>query len=119
MAVAVGGRVVAASGGVLLHLGEDPGIGGGGAADHHGVAAGLLHHALGVFGRIDVAVADYGNADGLLYRGDDAAVGLAGVALHTRARVDRDGFDADGFGEFGDVDGDDGVFVPTGAELDG
>ena len=118
MAVGVGGRVVTATGGVLQHLGKDPGISGGGAADHDGVAAGLLHHALGVFRRVDVAIAYYGNADGLLDRGDDIPVGLAGVALHARARVNGDGFDTDGFGELGDVDGDDGVFVPTGAEFD-
>src|SRR5260221_5208083 len=119
MAVGVGGRVVTATGGVLQHLGKDPGIGGGGAADHDGVAAGLPHHALGVFRRVDVAIADDGNAHGLLDGGDEIPVGLAGVALHARARVDGDGFDADGFRELGDVNGYDGILVPAGAQLDG
>src|SRR5438034_9494001 len=30
-----------------------------------------------------------------------------------------DGFHADAFGHFRDVDGNDGIFVPAGAELDG
>src|SRR5258706_6696509 len=119
MAIGVGGGVVAAGGGVLLHLRENPGIGGGGAANHYGVATGLLDHALGIFGSVDVAIANNGNADGLLDGGDDVPVGLAGVTLHARAWVDGDGFDTDGFGELGDVDRDDGVFVPAGAELDG
>src|SRR5258706_6442433 len=119
MAVGVGGRVVTATGGVLQHLGKDPGIGGGGAADHDGVAAGLPLHALGVFRRVDVAIADDGNAHGLLDGGDEIPVGWAGVALHARARVDGDGFDADGFRELGDVNGYDGILVPAGAQLDG
>src|SRR3984893_8227943 len=117
--VGVGRDVVAAAGGVLLHLRKDPGIGGGCPADHDGVAAGLLHHALGVFRRIDVAIADHGNADGLLDRGDEVPVGLAGVALHARPWMDSDGFDADGLRELGYVDGDDRIFVPAGADLDG
>src|ERR1700675_136500 len=111
MAIRVGGRVVAAGGGILLHLRKNPRVGGGSAADHHGVAAGLLDHALGVFGSIDVAIANYGDANGLLDGEDDVPVGVAGVALHARARVDRDSFHADGLGEFGDVNRDDGVFV--------
>src|SRR5258707_6656651 len=119
MAVGVGGRVVTATGGVVEHVGKGPGIGGGGAADHDGVAAGLPHHALGVFRRVDVAIADDGNAHGLLDGGDEIPVGLAGVALHARARVDGDGFDADGFRKLGDVNGYDGILVPAGAQLDG
>src|SRR5260370_42320241 len=115
----MGGRVVAAGGGILLHLGKDPGIGGGGAANHDGVAAGLRHHALGVFGRVDVAIADYGDAHGFLDRSDDVPVGLAGVALHARARMHRHSFHTDGFGKLGNIDGDDGVFVPAGAQLNG
>src|SRR3984893_15670901 len=119
MAVGVGGRVVAAGGGVLLHLRKNPGVGGGGAADHDGVAASLPHHALGVFRSIDIAITDDGNADALLDGGDDVPVSLAGIALHARARVNGNGFDADGLGELGDVNRYDGVFVPTCAELDG
>src|SRR5271163_2158539 len=111
--------VVTATGGVLLHLGEDPGIGGGGAADHHGVAASFAHHARGVFWGVDVAVANHGNSYGLLDGGDDVPVGGAGVTLGAGARVDSHAFDAYGFGEFRDLHGDDGVFVPPSAQFDG
>src|ERR1700680_4642267 len=119
MALIVGGRVVPASGGVLLHLPKNPGIGGGGAADHDGVAAGFADHALGVFGRVDVAIADDGNFHRLLHGGNDTPVGGACVALNARARMDSDAFDAEAFRHFGDLDGNDGVFVPAGAEFDG
>ena len=56
---------------------------------------------------------------GLLDAGDELPVGGAAVALGAGARVDGDGFDACCLGQLGDVDGDDGVFVPAGAELDG
>ena len=106
-------------GGILLHLGENPGIGRRGTADHHGVASGFFDDARGIFGRLNVAVADHGNLHGLLYGGDDFPVGAAGVALLAGARVHGNGFDADAFGEFCYFDGNDGVFVPTGAQFDG
>src|SRR5450432_4138088 len=102
---------VAACGGELLHLGKNPGVGGGGAADHDGVATCFLDHAGGVFGSVDVAVADDGNLDGLLDAGDEGPVGVAGVALGAGAGVDGEAFYAGGLREFGDVDGDDGIFV--------
>src|SRR5271168_1225385 len=111
--------VVTANGGVLLHLREDPRVGGGGAADHHGVAAGFAHHARSVFRSVDVAVANHGNFHRVFYGGDDVPVGGAGVALRARARVDGHALDADAFGEFGDIDGDNGILVPAGAQLDG
>src|SRR5713101_2654926 len=103
---------------MLPHLGEDPGVVGGGAPDHDGVAAGFADHARGVFGLVDVAVADDGNFHRLLDGADEAPVGSAGVTLRARARMDGDAFDADAFGHFRDVNGDDGVFVPAGAQLD-
>ena len=66
VAVLLGGQVVAAGRGVLGNLAEDPGIGGRGAADHDGVAAGFGDHGGGVFGGADVAVADDGDVDGVL-----------------------------------------------------
>src|SRR6202790_1863692 len=119
MALVLGGRVVAASRGVLLHLPKDPRIGGGGAADHDGIAAGFADHALGVLGRVNVAIADDGNFHRLLHGGNDTPVGSACVALQPRARMDSDAFDAEAFRHFGDLDGNDGVFVPAGAEFDG
>ena len=65
IAVFVGGDVVAAGRGVLRNLAEDPGVGGGGAADHDGIAAGGVGHGDGVFGGEDVAVADDRDGDGV------------------------------------------------------
>src|SRR6058998_226248 len=98
---------------------KNPRIGGGGAADHHGVTAGFTDHASGVFGMVDVAVADDGNFHGLLDGGYDAPVGGAGVTLGAGAGMDSNGFDADALRHFRNVDGDDGIFVPAGAEFDG
>src|SRR5277367_3445763 len=118
MAILVARQSVGARGGVLLHLRENPGVGGGGAADHDGVATGFLDDARGVHGRLNIAVANHGNLHGLLYGGDDFPVGAAGVALLAGARVHGDSFDAYAFGEFRDLDGHDGVFVPASAKLD-
>src|SRR5204862_6086833 len=103
----------------LLHLGKNPRVGGGGAADHDGVAAGFAHHARGVFRLVDVAVADHGNLHGLFDGGDDAPVGGAGVALRARARMRGNGFDANAFRHFRDVHRNNGIFVPARAQLDG
>ena len=73
--------------GVLRDLAEDPGVGGRGAADHDGVAAGGVDHGGGVFGRADVAVADDRNVDGVLDGGDVLPAGLAGVAVLAGAGV--------------------------------
>src|SRR5580704_13393018 len=119
MAFALGGRIVPASRGILLHLPKNPRVSGGGAAYHHGVAAGFADHALGVFRGVDVAVTDDGDLHCLFHRSNDAPVGSAGVTLQSRARMHRDAFDTNTFRHFGDFDGDDGVFVPSSAELDG
>src|SRR5436309_3487784 len=79
------------------------------AAHHDGVAAGFAHHSNGVFGLVDVTVADHGNIHGLLDGGDNAPVGGAGVALFASARVDGDGFDADALRHFRDVDRNNGI----------
>ena len=101
----------------MPHLGKNPRVGGGGAADHDGGATGLVDHARGVFGLVDVAVADDGDFHGLLDGGDDAPVRGAGVALLAGARMDGNGFDPNAFRHFGDVDGNDGIFVPAGAQF--
>src|SRR5260221_7886861 len=98
MAVGVGGRVVTATGGVLQHLGKDPGVGGGGAADHYGVAAGLSDHTRSVFGMVDVAIADDRDFDGLLDGGDKTPVGGGFLALLARAGVDGEVHDGNCFG---------------------
>ncbi len=93
------GRVVSPGGGVLRDLAEDPGVGGGGAADHDGVAAGLGDHGDGVLGGEDVAIADDGDADGVLDGGDVLPARLAGVAVLAGAGVQGDGVQAAVFGD--------------------
>src|SRR5277367_502337 len=119
MAIFVGGQAVGAGGSVLLHLREDPGVGGRGAADHDRVAAGFFHDAFGIHGRLNIAITDDGNLHSLLHGGDNFPVSAAGIALLAGAWVHGDGFNAHAFGKFRDFDGHDGGFVPTGAQLDG
>ena len=106
-------------GGVLGDLAEDPGIRGGGAADHDGVAVGLVDHGGGVFGSADVAVADDWNVDGVFDGCDVLPAGLAGVAVFAGASVESDGIEAAVFGDAGEIDADDVLVVPAHAELDG
>ena len=94
-AIRLGRLVVRTRFAELRDLTEDPGIVGGGAADHHGVASRFAQHAHGVFGRVDIAVADHGHAHGLLHVTDDVPIGAACVPLRARARMNRDPFDAD------------------------
>jgi hypothetical protein len=62
------------------------------AADDDAVAAGLGHHAQGVLGGPDVAVAEHRDGgEGLLERRDGGPVGPAGVELLGRAGVQGDG----------------------------
>jgi hypothetical protein len=61
------------------------------AADDDAVATGLRHHPHGVGGRPDVAVAEDGDLDRFLQRGDGSPVGAAGVELLRGARVQRHG----------------------------
>src|SRR5271163_87331 len=119
MAIFVVGEAVASSGGVLLHLRENPRVSGGSTADHYRVAAGFFYDTFGIHGRLNIAIADHGNLHGLLYGGDNFPVGAAGVALLAGAGVYGDSLDAHACREFRDFDGDDGGFVPAGAQLDG
>ena len=100
-------------------MAEDPGIGGGGAADHDGIAAGFRDEGAGVFGGADVSIADDGDVDGSFDFGDVFPAGLAGVALFAGAGVDSDGVEAGVLGEFGEGNADDVVVVPAEAVLDG
>src|SRR5690606_11837500 len=69
-------------------IGEEPGAALAAAPDDDAVAARLAHHAHGVLGGPDVAVAEHGHArDGLLEAGDRGPVGGARVVLGGRARV--------------------------------
>ena len=95
------------AGGVLRDLAEDPGIGGRGAADHDGVAVGGVDHGGGVLGSADVAVADDGDAHGVLDGGDVLPAGLAGVAVLAGAGVQGDGVEAAVLGEARELDADD------------
>src|SRR5579864_1398463 len=65
----------------LPDLPEDPGIRGGRAADHHGVAPGEVDHSNRVLRRNDVPVADHRNPDCGLYLRDPAPIRLSAVAL--------------------------------------
>ncbi len=95
-------------------MAEDPRIGGGSAADHHRIAAGLLDHAQGIGRAFDIAIADHGHAHGLLHLANHVPIGHAIQTLQARARVHGDGFDAEVFGHARYVYRDDGFFVPAG-----
>ena len=77
-----------------LQVGEEPRAAEAAAADDDAVATGFAHHAQRVVGFPDVAVAEHGNVEGLLERGDGLPVGLAGVALGGGAGVQGDPLDA-------------------------
>ena len=111
--------LVGAGRGVLRDLAEDPGVRGRGAADHHGVAAGLGDHRGRVFRRADVSVADHRNVHGLFYRGDPFPASLAGVGLFAGAGVQGHGIQPLGFRHARQLHADDLRIVPTQAELDG
>ena len=90
---------------VMLHLPEYPGVADAGAANHHAihtVAVFILHSFLG---RINVAVAEDGDADAWVFLdfGNQAPVGVAFVHLHPRAAVNRQRFNADVLQAFGYV----------------
>ena len=76
-------------------------------------------HANRIFRRENVAVADDGNPDGLLDLADQRPIGPAGVALRSCSSVDRDGLQAAVLGDASHLHRDDGLFIPSGAELAG
>src|SRR5262249_33528222 len=73
----------------------------------------------GVLGSADVAVADDGDADGVLDGGDVLPAGLAGVSVFACAGVEGAGVEAAVFGHLGELDADDVGVVPSHAELYG
>src|SRR5581483_146069 len=86
-------------------------------ADHHGVAAGLCHHGGVVHGGADVAVADHRNADGRLDGGDPVPLRLACISLLAGARVHGDTLQSAVLGHAREVEEDQFLVVPSGAEL--
>src|SRR5207237_772798 len=102
---------------VLRNLLEDPRVRRGGATDHDGVASGLRDHGCRVLGSADVAVADHGNLDCLLHRGDPLPTCVAAVSLLASARVQSDCLQSAIFRELSEFDADDLIIVPTEAEL--
>src|SRR6185312_13104925 len=119
VAILIGRLVVAAGGRVLSDLAEDPGIGGGGAADHNSVAASLVDEGGGVFGRAHVSVADNGDGNCVLYGGDPLPARLTGVALLAGAGMQGDGSKAGLLRDAGQLHANDVVVVPAEANLDG
>src|SRR5579862_2925492 len=119
MADSIGGLTVVTSSAEFRHLRENPGIGGSGAANHHGIAIGFGHDARSILRRLDVAIANHRYFHGLLYRGDDLPVGTAGIALDARTRMDGYRFDAQRLRQPGHFHRNDGLVVPAGAQLDG
>src|SRR5579863_8553055 len=118
MALSLCGCVVTAIRGILLHLTENPGVSGGGAPDHDGVAAGFADHALGVFRSVDIAIADHWNLHRLLHGGDDTPIGGAGVALLACPGMYRNDLYTNAFCHFRDIHRYNRVFVPTRSQLD-
>src|SRR5580700_9304119 len=117
MALLFRGRVVSSSRGVLLHLPENPRISRRSSTDHHRVATRLPPHPLRVFRRIYIAITNYGNLHRLLNGRDDRPVSGAGITLRARARVHGYTFDSHVFGHLSNLDRDDRVLIPSGAEL--
>jgi hypothetical protein len=101
-------------------IGEEPRPAQATPSDDHPVAAGLGHHADGVGGFPDVAVAQYGDCGhGRLELGDGRPGGVSGVALLGRAGVEGDGGGALRFGDLPGGDGGEEPVVDASAELDG
>src|SRR5215813_8997815 len=85
VAIELARAIVAAGFGVLANLAEDPRIGGRGAADHHCVASRLCDHGYRVFGRADIAVADYRDTNRVFHRGNPVPARVDAVSLLARA----------------------------------
>ena len=93
------------------------GFGGSAAADHHRVAAGLRNHGGSVFRRAHIAVADDGNCHRVLHRGNPLPVRLSAVALLAGASVQGDRSQPAVLGHLREVDVDNFLVAPAGAEL--
>ena len=75
----------------LSQLPEQPGTPEAPTADDDGVTAGLAHHLQGVPALPDVPIAEHGNGQGLLHRGDGLPVGVPCVELLRRPPVESHG----------------------------
>src|SRR5947207_4415124 len=114
------GRHVIASGiAVLANLAEDPGIGSGGASNHHAIATGLRDHGGCVFRSTDITIADHRDLDRSLDGGDPFPAGVAAIALLAGAGMHGYGVQAAVFGHAGQLHADNVVVVPSQAELHG
>jgi len=112
------GCVVSATLIELLHLAENPRILWRRAGQFiTAVATGFAHHAGGIFGSVYIAIADYWNLNGLLDGGDDLPIGGARVTLAAGTWVDSYAFDAKALRQLGDFYRDNGLVIPTGANL--
>src|ERR1700681_2203438 len=118
IAIHFGRLIVASRRYVIGNLSEDPRIRRCRAADHHGIAASLRDQTYCILGSADIAVADHGNTNGLLYRADHAPVGHSRVTLHARARMYGNGLDTHLLGHSRDVNRHDAVFIPPGTDFD-
>src|ERR1035441_4083021 len=118
VAIPMAGLVVSASLEILRYLAEDPRIGRCRAADHDRIAIRLGHHADSVLRRVDVAVSDDWDVHGGFHFGDTRPIGLAAIALLTRAGMQRYSHHSAILGQPRQADSDQLPVVPAGAELD-
>ena len=103
---------------VMRNLSEYPGIADGRAANHHAVNTRLDEHPFGVLGRLDVAIAQHGDADGFLHAPDNRPVGLALETLFRKAAMHRDHLDAHILSGAREVDGGDAPHLEARPHLD-
>ena len=87
--------------------------------DHHAVAVCLPHHAQGILGAVDIAVAQHRHLHRVLYPGDDLRVDARGVHLLPGAGVHRYQCRARLLAGLGALHGGDVVGVPALAHLYG
>ena len=102
---------------VVLNVAKDPRVAECGAADHQSGAVGLLADADDIVCAADVAIADDGNCEFFSDFGDQRPIGFAAVALDFGATVNGECLCAFAFDDVADLAGNDGVVVPTSANL--
>ena len=104
---------------VFVNLPENPGIGGSGTANHHGIASGFLHHSHGVFRSEDISIADHRNFHSLLHCSDASPVSAARVTLFTGPGMQRDSCKSFLFGNSSHINHDQFLIIPPGPEFHG
>ena len=102
---------------IFRNLPEDPGVITGSAPDHHGIAVGQFNHADCVFWSDDVTVANDWDLDGSFKLCDADPVGLTCITLLPRARMQRNGRQAEVFGDLAHLHMHQFFVIPAGAEL--